>query len=437
MDHMVSTSTRPSDHPSLSTQRPRLTRAIRPVILGPSDRAGAPSRLGNAGLTTERTGRACYPLAMTIEALDAATRAIAEELSVEGVLQLIVDRVRPLVGARYAALGIVDPLGRIERFITAGISQEERELIGDPPRGHGLLGLIIRENRSIRIADIAVDPNRHGFPPHHPPMTSFLGSPITVKGRTVGNLYMTDKTDAAEFSEADLRLVEMFALHAGIAIDNAHLHEEIQRLVVVDERERIGKDLHDGIIQSLYAVGLSLEDVPQLMLDSPDEASARVERAIDSLHHTIRDIRNFIFGLQPELLGGTTLLGGTVALVDEYRHNSTIDLELALPTGELAEPDPAVTRDVLAILSEALANVARHSQASRADIIVRTEAGGLVLEVADNGIGFNGSSRTNLGHQGMRNMRDRAARMGGELAVTSTRGAGSRVVLTVPPGPAA
>ena len=372
---------------------------------------------------------------MTIEALDAATRAIAEELSVEGVLQLIVDRVRPLVGARYAALGIVDPRGRIERFITTGISAEQRESIGDPPRGHGLLGLIIRENRSIRIRDMSVDPNRHGFPAHHPPMTSFLGSPITVKGRTVGNLYLTDKIDAPEFSHEDQRLVEMFALHAGIAIDTARLHEEIQRLVVVDERERIGTDLHDGIIQSLYGVGLSLEDVPQLMVDAPDEAAARVERAIDSLHHTIRDIRNFIFVLQPELLGGTTLLGGSATLVDEYRHNSTIDLELVLPSGELREPEPAITQDVLAILSEALANVARHSMASRAVVTVQADGGDLVLEIADNGIGFSGGGST-LGHQGMRNMRDRASRMGGELTVISAPGDGSRIILAVPSGSA-
>ncbi len=374
---------------------------------------------------------------MTIEALDAATRAIAEELSVEGVLQLIVDRVRPLVGARYAALGIVDRLGRIERFITSGISAEQRELIGDPPRGHGLLGLIIRENRSIRVVDLAVDPNRHGFPANHPPMTSFLGSPITVKGRTVGNLYLTDKLDGPEFTEGDQQLVEMLALHAGIAIENARLHEEIQRLVVVDERERIGKDLHDGIIQSLYAVGLSLEDVPQLMHDAPDEAGILVERAIDSLHHTIRDIRNLIFSLQPELLGGTTLLGGTATLVDEYRHNTTIDLELVLPSSDLPEPDPEVTQDVLAILSEALANVARHSQASRADITVRTDSGRLILEIADNGIGFNSGGGSTLGHQGMRNMRDRAVRVGGELSVTSAPGAGARIVLTVPPRVAA
>ncbi len=374
---------------------------------------------------------------MTIEALDAATRAIAEELSVDGVLQLIVDRVRPLVGARYAALGIVDALGRIERFITSGISAEERELIGDLPRGHGLLGLLIRENKSMRIADIGADPHRHGFPPNHPPMTSFLGSPITVKGRTVGNLYLTDKQDAREFDDDDQQVVEVFALHAGIAIENARLHEEIQRLVIVDERERIGKDLHDGVIQNLYAVGLSLEDVPQLMIDAPDEASARVERAIDALHHTIRDIRNFIFGLQPELLGGTTLLGGAATLVDESRQQSTIDFRLLLTASDLIEPDQAVTQDILAILSEALANVARHSHAGHADITVRTDAEMVVLEVVDDGVGFNGAGRSSLGHQGMRNMRERAARVGGALAITSAPGAGSRVTLSVPMRPIA
>ncbi len=105
----------------------------------------------------------------------------------------------------------------------------------------------------------------------------------------------------------------MFALHAGIAIENARLHEEVQRLAVVEERERIGQDLHDGIIQSLYALSLSLEDVPEFMSSDPDEARARVDRAIDGLHLTIRDIRNFIFGLRPERLAQVGLVGGLAA----------------------------------------------------------------------------------------------------------------------------
>ena len=146
-------------------------------------------------------------------------------------------------------------------------------------------------------------------------MHSFLGVPVTVKGRSVGNLYFTDKADGEDFTAADQALVETFARHAAIAIENARLHEQVQRLAIVDERERISKDLHDGIIQSIYAVGLSLEDVPELMEEDRDEVVRRVERAIDSLHLTIRDIRNFIFGLRPELLSGMSLMAGLAATV--------------------------------------------------------------------------------------------------------------------------
>jgi signal transduction histidine kinase len=288
--------------------------------------------------TIDTSRSASGTMAGVFEALDAATRAVAGLQSVDDVLQVIVDQVRPLVGARYAALGIVAADGVIERFITSGIDAEERARIGALPRGRGLLGLIMREHRSFRIRDIATDARRHGFPPNHPDMHSFLGVPVTVRGASVGNLYLTEKLGADEFSEDDQRLVETFALHAGIAIENARVHEQAELLAVVDERERIGADLHDGIIQSLYAVGLSLEDVPELVRDDPDEVERRVEQAIDSLHLTIQDIRNFIFGLRPALLGGTELAAGLVAIAEEFRHNSMIDLELDLAAVD--EPDP-------------------------------------------------------------------------------------------------
>jgi signal transduction histidine kinase len=356
-----------------------------------------------------------------IDALDAATRAIAGLQSVEDVLQVIVDQVRPLVGARYAALGIVGPKGVIERFITSGIDRSTRASIGALPRGHGLLGLIIRENRSFRIPDIAVDPRGFGFPPNHPAMHSFLGVPVIVKGRSVGNLYLTEKADAPEFSEDDQRLVETFALHAAIAIENARLLEQVERLAIVDERERISRDLHDGIIQSIYAVGLSLEDVPDLVRDDPDEVERRVEHAIDSLHLTIRDIRNFIFGLQPELLAGTDLMTGLVAVIEEFRHNSLIDVELqAGVIGQ--EPDPAVTAHLLGVVNEALSNIARHSGASRAMLWIRTdEEGTLRLMIQDNGHGFDPSTSVSLGHQGLVNMRSRIGTIGATIDLASDR----------------
>jgi signal transduction histidine kinase len=366
-------------------------------------------------------------------AFDAAVRSIAGLASVDEVLQVIVDRVRPLVGAQYAALGINDPQGRIERFITSGMDDETRRRIGPLPEGHGLLGLIIHENRSFRIADINVDPHRYGFPPNHPPMTSFLGVPIAVKGVSLGRLYLTNKIGAAEFSAADQALVETFALHAGIAMDNARLHEQLQRLAVVDERERISKDLHDGIIQNLYAVGLSLEDVPELMEADRPDAEARVERAIDSIHLAIQDIRNFIFGLRPGLLEGASLGAGLAALVDEYRHNTIIDLDLRLPD-PVPSPSPETTGHLLTIVGESLSNIVRHSRASWASIELRPEAAGTgyLLRIDDNGMGFDPGLVGRLGHQGLANTRDRVDRIGATMTIDSEPGAGTHIVISVP-----
>jgi len=370
------------------------------------------------------------------DALDAAVRGIAGLVPVDEVLQLIVDRVRPLVGAQYAALGIVDANGRIDRFPTSGMSDATRERIGALPQGHGMLGLIIRENRSFRVADINADPRRYGFPPNHPPMTSFLGVPITVKGTTVGRVYLTNKVGAAEFSEADRSLVETFALHAGIAMENARLHEQLQRLAVVDERERISKDLHDGIIQNMYAVGLSLEDVPDLMEDDRVEAAARVERAIDSIHLSIQDIRNFIFGLRPGLLEGTSLVAGLAALVEEYRHNMIVDVELNVPEA-VPEPPGEVTGQILGIVSESLSNIVRHSRATRANLELTAPDDGATwqLRIEDNGVGFDPAGVVKLGHQGLANTRGRAAAIGGTALIDSSPGAGTRVVVRVPNRP--
>ena len=372
-------------------------------------------------------------LDQVLVAFSAAVRGIAGLTSVDDALQIIVDGVRPLVGAQYAALGIVDVDGRIEKFITSGMDDETRARIGALPEGHGLLGLIIRENRTFRIPDINLDPRRSGFPPEHPPMTSFLGVPITVKGISLGRLYLTNRIGAPEFSEADRSLVETFALHAGIAMENARLHEQLQRLAVVDERERISKDLHDGIIQNMYGVGLSLEDVPELMVEDPAEATARVERAIDAIHLSIQDIRNFIFGLRPELLEGASLVVGLASLVEEYRHNMIVDLELRVPDA-LPEPAAEVTGHLLAIVSESLSNVARHSRASRASLELSTPEGGATMQlvIEDNGVGFDPAGVVKLGHQGLANTRARVAEIGGALAIESGAGSGTRVVVRIP-----
>ena len=367
-----------------------------------------------------------------LAALDAATRGIAGVLDLERVLQLITDRVRELAHAEFAALGIVDADGYLERFITSGLSRADRERIGPLPRGHGLLGVIVREAAPVRIHDIATDPRRYGFPPHHPEMHSLLGVPIGNKGKSIGRLYLTNKQPSGDFTEDDERMVEMFALHAGIAIENARLHEQVQRLAIVEERERIGRDLHDGIIQSIYAVGLSLEDVPDLMEDEPEEAARRVERAIDSLDQSIRDIRNFIFGLRPELLEQAGLVGGLAALADEFRVNSMVDVELRTASvDESALASEQITQ-MLSIAREGLSNIARHSKASQAVIDVSSDGSTMHLEIRDNGVGFDPHVQHGPSHQGLVNIRDRAASAGGNLTIESVPGSGTRIILAVP-----
>jgi signal transduction histidine kinase len=379
------------------------------------------------------TAEPAHPRVLAFDALDAATRAIAGLQPVDRVLQLIVDRVRPLVGASYAAMGIVDSRGRIEQFIVSGIDEETRRLLGEPPQGHGLLGVIVRENRTLRIPDISKHPDSYGFPAHHPPMHSLLGVPVVAAGRTVGNLYLTDKRGATEFSEDDQALVEAFAAHAGIAIENARLHEQLRGLTVMEERERIGRDIHDGIIQALYGIGLSLEDVPELMAEAEGEAeaAARVERAIDQIHVAIRDLRTFVFGLRPELVESSTLVGGLAALSEAFRHNTLIEPAVHWPK-DMAEPPPEISAELLAIASEALSNIARHARASAVKIDLAREPGGYRLSVVDNGVGLNLVGGRQPGHHGFANMRDRALGLGGRLEVSATNGGGTTITVRVP-----
>jgi signal transduction histidine kinase len=365
-----------------------------------------------------------------VQALDAAVRGISGVLELSQVLQLIVDRVRELVGARYAALGIVDEQGLITEFITSGITAEQRAAIGDLPHGRGLLGLIIRENRAYRIPKIQAHPKSYGFPPNHPPMTSFLGVPITVNGQPVGRLYLTDKQGAPEFSADDQALVEMFALHAGIAMERARLHEQVQRLAVFDERDRISRELHDSVIQMIYGVTLSLDDVPEMVATAPDEAGQRVDEAIDALNGVIRDIRHFIFGLRPLLLDSGSLNEGLRSLAGELQRNTATEIAIH---GEAPEDLPLATvADLLAVAREALANVARHAKAQHASLTITTSDDEISLEIADDGQGMDLDRPLDRSHNGLANMRARGDALSGTFSVESSPGAGTRIIVRVP-----
>jgi signal transduction histidine kinase len=370
-----------------------------------------------------------------LQALDRATRAIAGELDLDRVLQLIVDSARDLVGARYAALGTFDSRGRIERFITSGIDPELRREIGPLPQGHGLLGTIIRDGRTLRIPDIAKHPDSHGFPPHHPPMHSLLGVPIGIATEIVGNFYLTEKLGADEFSDADQELVERFAAHAAIAIQNARLHQEVRKLAIVDERLRISRDLHDGIIQSIYAVSLSLEEVPDLLEENKAAALERVDRAIDRLHTAIGDIRTFIVGLGPE--AGSGLVGALGSMAHELLGGTGVELEIDLD--DAVELDrrlpPEAAHELSQIAREALSNIARHSGARRASLAVEVDGDTATLRVEDDGNGFDLTRPLGSAHFGLANLKDRAAALAGSLIIDSEAGIGTRIIVRLPIAP--
>jgi two-component system sensor histidine kinase DegS len=168
------------------------------------------------------------------------------------------------------------------------------------------------------------------------------------------------------------------------------------------------------------------------MGDEPDEARARVERAIDSLDQSIRDIRNFIFGLRPELLEQAGLVGGLAALADEFRVNSMVDVELTTDEARETDLPPELTGQLLSIAREALSNIARHSKATRGSVHVETGDGAVKLVISDNGVGFDPAAPRGAGHQGLVNMRDRASSVGGRLDVQSVPGAGTRIIVDVP-----
>jgi GAF domain-containing protein len=189
-----------------------------------------------------------------------AVMAVGSDLNLAATLQRIVDAARELVDARYGALGVLDQSGgALAEFIVSGIEEQPYHAIGDLPEGHGILGLLITDPRPLRLPDLTEHPASFGFPPHHPPMRSFLGVPILVRGEVFGNLYLTDKQTGDVFTDVDQELTIALAAAAATAIDNARLHARVQELAVFEDRDRIAMDLHDTVIQQLFAIGLSLQ----------------------------------------------------------------------------------------------------------------------------------------------------------------------------------
>jgi signal transduction histidine kinase len=369
------------------------------------------------------------------DAIREAALTITSELSLPILLNRIVGLAREMSGARYAALGVPDPTNsHLVQFITSGMGDEELSKMDGLPIGEGLLGELLKPDaRPIRTANITEHPASVGFCAHHPRMTSFLGVPIRSRGKLLGNLYMTDKIGADEFTEYDQILIETLAAYAAVAIENARLHQRMQRLAILEERERIGMDLHDGVIQSIYAVGLTLDHAKYLLKTGDTESVAgRIQEAIDGLNTTIKDIRNYILDLRPSRLQGKDLRSALRVLMHEFQVNTLAEVDLNYSNEVNGRLNEQTSTTAFLIIQEALANAAKHAAATHLQINIDTEDDLLVLDVEDNGMGFEmAATEQRLGH-GLVNMKMRARAVGGRLEVDSKQGRGTRVVAYLP-----
>ena len=367
--------------------------------------------------------------------LHEAALALTRELEVAPVLQSVVDQARDLVGARYGALGVLAEDGRyIAQFKTSGLSPERRANMGELPQGHGLLGELITSGHPLRVPKIGADPSSAGFPPNHPPMTTLLGMPIRYQEEIVGDLYLTDKLGSSQepvlFSDADEQILEMFATQAAIAIKNAQLHRESRELVLLKERERFGMDLHDGVIQSIYAIGLLLEDTQFRVDQDPTQVKALLGEAMQGLDGAIRNIRGYILDLQPDRIQGLDLAQGLDELVRELKAHSFIQVKRQIEEQAAARLSSEQVNSVLHIAREALVNIRKHARAGQAEIRFGLRQEQLELIIRDDGSGFEVEALARKG-QGLRNMHERAESLGGVLTIERLATAGTQILLII------
>ncbi len=364
--------------------------------------------------------------------VEAGIALTSAELSLDGILQKLVDVARGQVNARYAAISVLDAEGHIFQFVTSGISDEERARIGHIPHGRGLLGVLLREGTSLRLAEMANDPRSAGFPPHHPPMKSLLGVPVLSRGRVIGNLYLTDKQGQEAFDERDEEIVRLLATQAAAAIETGRLQDQLESLARLQERERIAMDLHDGVIQTVYAVALHLEDATERLTNSPDDVRPLLERSIDNLHQVIKDIRSYIFDLRAQVSRVDDLPAALRELAETLRVNTLMNVQAEIGdplTGSL-EHEQALA--LFHIAQEALNNVSKHSQAKSVAIRLMAADSRVSLEVEDYGRGFEMDTDRSGEKHGIRNIRDRARAMGADLFIDSEVGRGTLVRVELP-----
>ena len=366
-------------------------------------------------------------------ALHSAGLDVASELSLETVLDKVVEGARHLVGARYGALSLIDHEGNIREFITSGISAEEREKIGPPPVGHGVLGEVLHKGQHLRLTDVKQHPRSVGFPPNHPVMRSLLAVPITCKGPFRGNVYLSEKFDGTQFTAYDEETLVRFAVQASIAIDNAHLHSQASEIVTALERVRIAHEMHDGLAQVLGYVNTKVQAAKQYLRNGKvAEAGRQLDELAVSARQAYGDVREAIVGLRTLPGSDRSLAEVLEDFLEQWRQQSGIGTELHID--ESLRLPASAELQIVRIIQESLTNVRKHARAGIARVDIHAQNGQLVISIEDDGQGFRPDTiaRGEFPRFGITTMKERAVSIGGNLEIESTPGSGTMVRFTMP-----
>jgi signal transduction histidine kinase len=392
-----------------------------------------------SGVATPELGGS-YILGMTTNpqrqaaALVEAGMALSAEMGLDQLLQRIADLAREVVGAGYGAVGVVGDDGSLTRFVYSGIDDETAKAIGDLPTGAGVLGALIEEGRPLRLQNIADHSRSSGFPAPHPAMKTFLGVPIITRGRIFGRLYLTEKQGGLEFTKDDERIALTLASQAGIAVENARLLEEIrersEELAVLEERDRIAKELHDGVIQSIYSIGLSLQGSMSLIDRDSLSLRKRMDDAIGELDNVVRDVRSYIFALQPKSVEERGFRAALFELARDLEVNTLAEVSVVLDEAGLEALNDDGQTEVVQIVRELFSNIARHANASEVSLTGALGDGEVVLRVEDNGVGF--APHAIVRGHGLNNIEQRAAALDARFEVSPREPSGTSQVLSIP-----
>ena len=377
------------------------------------------------------SSRMAETLSPALRAVSDAVLAVAAQQSVEDVLQQLVDRARELAGARYAALGTPDGEGGFTRFLVAGMSDELIAAMGPLPRTHGILGAMLETAEAFLTTDIHGHPRFRGWwPAQHPDMRSFLGVPIVTPEGVIGAFYLTEKEGGGGFDATDRELIELLAAHAAIAIANAGLYERSRELSMLAERNRLALELHDAVSQKLFSLVLTAEAAGTQLDRDGAAARAHVTRLQELAREALEELRSLILELRPPELERDGLCGALRKHVDALRRLHRVRIDVDVDVDDAVGGRGRRDGEVLRVAQEALQNALRHAGAQRVGVHLGRGDGRLVLEVSDDGVGFDPADPGLRSRRlGLTSMEERARRLGGRLEIRSAPGAGTTVRL--------